>query len=196
MVIFSGSSSNNELSYDVEDGGRLLVHDIWYETNEFPRFMQCRGSGSFTLNGAMIATAQKAGIPAFEFDDYQGQSDVSDQHPAQQLPERAHRDEGPRGEHERAAAGRFKLGIGNGYLTNDSSAAHVALLQSMQYTQGGGGTPVPDMGKADPDFLRRMLAQTRSAKPKPLTTVPPEATDVRLYRVGVSNAQIGVHLTP
>ena len=60
------------------------------------------------------------------------------------------------------------MGIGEGYLTNNSPAAHVALLESMQYTKGGGGTPVPDMGKADVDFLRKMLAQTRSAKPKTL----------------------------
>ena len=42
VVIFSGSSSNNELSYAVENGGRLLVRDIWYESGQYPRFMQCR----------------------------------------------------------------------------------------------------------------------------------------------------------
>jgi hypothetical protein len=88
------------------------------------------------------------------------------------------------------------MGIGNGYLTNNSPAARVALLESMQYTQGGGGAPVPDVGKADVDFIRKMLAQTRSTKPKPLDGVAPEATDVRLYRVGVANAQIGIRLTP
>ena len=66
----------------------------------------------------------------------------------------------------------------------------------MQYTAGGGGKPVPDVGKADADFLRRMLAQTRYANPKPLDPVAPDLTDVRLYRVGVYNAQIGIHLEP
>jgi hypothetical protein len=195
VVIFSGSSSNNELSYDVEDGGRLLVHDIWYETNEFPRFIQCRGAGSFTLNGTMIATAQKDAIPAFEFDDFKGNLTflTSILHSnSQSVPIVT---KGP-GANMNVLLLGIQLGIGDGSVTNDSPAAHVALLQSMQYTQGGGGTPVPDGGKADVEFIRTMLAQTRSTKPKPLAPVPAEATDVRLYRVGVSNAQIGIHLTP
>ena len=39
-VIFCGSSSNNELSYDVANGGRLLVRDTWYESGNYPRFMR------------------------------------------------------------------------------------------------------------------------------------------------------------
>jgi hypothetical protein len=195
VVIFSGASSNNELSYAVEDGGRLLVRDIWYETNEFPRFMQCRSSGSFTLNGAMIATARKDGIPALEFDGFKGNLTflTSILHSnSQSVPITI---QGSETGANLLLLG-VQMGIGDSYLTDSSPAAHVALLESMQYTKGGGGTPVPDVGKADVDFLRKMLAQTRSAKPKPLDTVAPEATDVRLYRVGVTNAQIGIHVTP
>ena len=194
VVIFSGASSNNELSYAVEDGGRLLVRDIWYETGEFPRFMRCSGSGSFTLNGAMIATAQKDGIPALEFDDSKGNLTflTSILHSnSQSVPIVV---EGSGADTNLLLLG-VQMGIGAGYLTNKSPAAHVALLESMQYTKGGGGTPVPDVGKADVDFLRKMLAQTRSVMPKALDTVAPEATDVRLYHIGVSNAQIGIHIT-
>jgi hypothetical protein len=195
VVIFCGSSSNNELSYDVENGGRLLVRDIWYESGQFPRFMQCRGAGSFTLNGAMIATAQKDGIPALEFDDFKGNLTflTSILHSgSQSVPTTI---KGPGADMNVLLLG-VQMGIGSDYLTNTSPGAHIGLLQSMQYTQGGGGTPVPDAGKADVDFIRQMLAPTRFTGPKPLNAVPPEATDVRLYRVGVSNAQIGIHLTP
>ncbi len=195
VVIFSGSSSNNALSYDVENGGRLLVRDIWYESGQSPRFMLCRGSGSFTLNGAMIATAQEQGIPALEFDNFNGDLTflTSILHSNSQSVPIAVRGSGA---FTNLLLLGVEMGIGNGYLVNDSPAARVALLESMQYTQGGGGAPVPDVGKADAAFLRRMLAQTRSVKPKPLKAVPPEATDVRLYRVGVSNARVGIHLTP
>ncbi len=195
VVIFSGSSSNNGLSYDVENGGRLLVRDIWYESGQFPRFLQCRGSGSFTLNGAMIATAQKDGIPALEFDDFKGNLTflTSILHSgSQSVPILI---KGSGAEMNVLLLG-VQMGIGNNYLSNNAPGARVGLLQSMQYTPGGGGTPVPDVGKADVNFIRQMLAQTRSARPKPLATVPPEATDVRLYRVGVSNAQVGIRLTP
>jgi hypothetical protein len=195
VVIFSGSSSNNEISYAVENGGRLLVRDIWYESGEFPRFMQCRGSGSFTLHGAMIATARKDGTPALEFDGFQGSLTflTSILHSGSQSVPTVIKGSGA--DMNILLLG-VQMGIGSEYLTNNSPGARVALLQSMQYTPGGGGTPVPEVGKADADFLRRMLAQTRFAKPKPLDAVPPEATDVRLYRVGVSNAQVGIHLTP
>jgi hypothetical protein len=193
-VIFSGSSSNNELCYDVENGGRLLVRDIWYESGEFPRFMQCRGAGSFTLNGAMIATAQKDGIPALQFDDFKGDLTflTSILHSgSQSVPTII---KGPGADMNVLLLG-VQLGIGSDYVTNTSPGARVGLLQSMQYTQGGGGTPVRDVGKADVDFIRQMLAPTRFTRPKPLDAVPPEATDVRLS-VRVFNAQIGIHLTP
>ncbi len=195
VVIFSGSSSNNELSYAVENGGRLLVRDIWYESGRFPRFMQCRGSGSFTLNGAMIATAQKDGIPALEFDAFKGDLTFLTcilHSGSQSVPVAV---KGPGADTNLLLLG-VQMGIGSSYLANDSPAARVALLESMQYTQGGGGAPVPDVGQADVDFLRKMLAQTRSTNPKPLDPVAPEGTDVRLYRVGVYNAQVGIHLTP
>jgi hypothetical protein len=195
VVIFSGSSSNNELSYDVEDGGRLVVRDIWYESGEFPRFMHCRGSGSFTLHGAMVAVARKEGVPALEFDDFHGDLTflTSIIHSGgQSVPIVV---EG-RGADLNLLLLGVQMGIGEGYLVNNSPEAHVALLESMQYTPGGGGRPVPDVGAADSDFLRRMLAPTRSTKAEPLTTVPAGLTDVRLYRIGVSNAQIGIHLVP
>jgi hypothetical protein len=195
VVIFSGSSSNNELSYDVENGGRLLVRDIWYESGQFPHFMHCRGSGSFTLRGAMIATAQKDGMPALEFDDFKGNLTflTSILHSgSQSVPTMI---KGSGADMNVLLLG-VQLSIGSDYLTNNAPGARVRLLQSMQYTQGGGGTPVPDVGQAEVDFIRRMLAQTRSTKPTPLDAVASGATDVRLYRIGVFNAQIGIHLTP
>src|SRR5207248_5532636 len=54
VAIWSGASSNNELCYDVRDGGALLVRDIWYEGAP-PGFMRCTGSGTFTLHGGEIA---------------------------------------------------------------------------------------------------------------------------------------------
>jgi hypothetical protein len=195
VVIFSGSSSNNELSYDVEDGGRLLVRDIWYESGEFPRFMHCRGSGSFTLHGAMVATARKEGVPALEFDDFRGDLTflTSVFHSGSQSVPTVVQGQGA---NLNLLLLGVQMGIGEGYLVNNSPEARVALLQSMQYTAGGGGKPVADVGTADPDFIRRMLAPTRSTKSKPLDASPAGLTDVRLYRIGVCNAQIGMHLLP
>jgi len=195
VVIFSGSSSNNELSYDIENGGRLLVRDIWYESGEFPRFMHGDGAGSFTLHGAMVATTRKEGIPALEFDNFEGDLTFLTgifHSGSQSVPIVAK----GQGTGMSLLLLGVQMGIGTDYLVNDSPAARVALLESMQYTPGGGGRPVSDVGKADPDFIRRMLAQTRSVKSRPLEPISPGLTDLRLYRVGVYNAQIGIHLVP
>jgi hypothetical protein len=37
VLILSGSSSDNDLSYVLGDGARLLARDIWYESNAKPR---------------------------------------------------------------------------------------------------------------------------------------------------------------
>ncbi len=195
VVIFCGSSSNNELSYDVREGGRLLVRDIWYESGEFPRFMHSDGSGSFTLHGAMIATARKEGVPALEFDDFHGDLTflTSIIHSGGQSVPTVITGQGT--DSNLLLLG-VQMGIGEGYLANNSPAARVALLESMQYTPGGGGKPVPDVGTADSEFLRRMLAPTLSTKSRAFDIAPDPLTNVRLHRIGVYNAQVGMHLLP
>ena len=46
----------------------------------------------------------------------------------------------------------------------------------------------------DDQFLRQMLLQTRSERPQLPMPMPAELTDVRLYRVSVQGARVGLHL--
>ena len=90
------------------------------------------------------------------------------------------------------------LGQGNrdDFLINHSPAARAALIESVNYTPGGGAIPVPDRGTANTAFLREMLAQTRSARPHPSSPPPRGATDLQLYRVSVTNASVCVRVRP
>jgi hypothetical protein len=72
VVILSGASSSNDLSYDVVDGGRLLVRDIWYETGNQPRFLRLTGQGEFTLHGSNVAHPRKRGEAGLEIDGFRG----------------------------------------------------------------------------------------------------------------------------
>jgi hypothetical protein len=74
VAIFAGSSSNNRLSYDVTEGGRLLVQDIWYESGSQPRFMRLSGAGELTLHGAIMACSlsKNETEPAIELNDFSG----------------------------------------------------------------------------------------------------------------------------
>ena len=72
IVILSGASSNNDLSYDIVDGGRLLVCDMWYETGSKPRFLRLTDRGEFTLHGSNVAHPRKRGEPGMEIDGFRG----------------------------------------------------------------------------------------------------------------------------
>jgi parallel beta-helix repeat protein len=55
-VIFnSGASSDNEYSYEVANGGWLLVRDIWYESGNRQKFMRCTDAGIFCYNNGNAA---------------------------------------------------------------------------------------------------------------------------------------------
>ena len=193
VVIFSGASSNNEISYEVLSGGRLLARDIWYESGQFPRFVRAADSGAFTLHGAMVATAMKDGVAAVEVDDFRGELTflTSIFHSGGKVAPVVVRGDGTR---TKLLLLGVQFGIGDGYLVNNSPKAGVLLLESYQYTQGGGGRSVEDVGTADIAFVRRLLSQTRDQKPPVLSSRGADVTDLRLYRVIVSNAMTCVHL--
>jgi hypothetical protein len=192
ICIFGGASSNNELSYEVAQGGRLMAQDIWYE-GQPPRFMRCTDSGTFTLNGAEVACAdpnhggKEEGIPAVEVDGFKGSLTFMAAIFSTRIRVRG----------DGRETNVLALGIqGNGddYFRSDSPNAPTARLGCLKYTPGGGAVSIPDQGAAAPAFLRRMLAQMRLEKPRPLTDLKPGITDVRFYRVNAENGLICIHL--
>lgn len=190
-VIFCGASSNNELSYEVRDGGRLLVRDTWYETPRFPRFMRCVGAGEFTLHGGQVAPSSRREGPMIEVDDFRGKlsflNTIFATKDAQIV---------IRGEGRDTKALFISLGNRPDFLVNESAKARVALLDSFRYWHGGSALPVSDQGKVDDAFLREMFAQTRREQFQLLSPVPSGSTDLRLYRVNVENTRDGIRLGP
>jgi hypothetical protein len=184
VLIFSGASSNNGLSYDVSRGGWLLVRDMWYESGTEPRFMRCTDSGTFTLDGAVVAHNRKADAPGIEVENFRGRlsflgccfTGEPETLPAIVV----------KGESRETKL--LALGVhGNGeYFANQSPNARGARLLSVQYTPGGGAKPIEDVGKWDDAFIREMLEQTRAHRPQPLINLPRGTTDARLFRLTVS----------
>jgi len=196
VVILSGASSNNDLSYDIVDGGRLLACDIWYETSSKPRFLRLTGQGEFTLHGSNVAHPRKPGEPGLEIDGFRGRVSLLGVCFAQ-----VGGDEGAPAlvvKGESAQTKVLALGChGNGeYFVNQSPNARAARLDSVQYTPGGGAKPIVDIGHGDDAFLTEMLAQTRELRLADREDVAEGATDVRLHRVFVRNPRNGVSLTP
>ncbi len=66
------------------------------------------------------------------------------------------------------------------------------LLSSRQQAEGAAAAgnrsvATPNVGTADAEFLKTMLAQTRRERASALLSVPAGATDVRMYRVWIAN---------
>jgi hypothetical protein len=191
LAIFSGSSSNNGLSYDVADGGRILARDIWYESAGLPKtFVNLRGKGEFTLHGAQVAPLSDTLHPVMLFDDFDGRAAIlgacivwggKDDWKTVQV----------RGDGSKTKV----LVMGNqfqarGAFQNSSPHATVEFLHNRAAIGPLGTVPMPDEGKPDPAFLREMFQTTRTTHPQDLTPIPDDATDVRLFRVTVKELVI------
>jgi hypothetical protein len=196
VAIFAGSSSNNRLSYEVTEGGRLLVQDIWYESGSQPRFMRLSGAAELTLHGAIMACALSGNEaePAIELDDFTGQLaflNVQWSGGGDSMHLLC------RGESKGAKVLALGAQVGkNGpRFDNQSPQATLAVLEAMRFTDGGGATPIPDLGAADQEFIRTMIASTRAERPRALTPVPAGATDARFFRVVSTQGRDCLRLT-
>ena len=198
LIIFSGASSNNELSYEVAGNGELLVRDIWYETGVYPRFALFQDSGTFTMHAARVATPDKPlDVPVVELKDFRGRVSFIATNftcaPQSQRPKVLVNGEGK-------ATKLLLLGCGgdsdSDLLVNRSPHAVVSVLYAFKMLPGGAWTPVQQIGEAkvDPDFLRQMLTQTRQVMPKEISPLPETVTDLRFHRVLIFNTRNGLVL--
>jgi hypothetical protein len=195
VVIYSGASSGNHLTYDVSGGASLLARDIWYEGSAEDGFARVHDNGAFALQGARVATPRGWTPPAFLVDANAARfvllTTLFDDRIVM------------RGPGARAAI----LGLANmreentmpALTATDGSQSNVLMLNLRQRVKATGliprGTvPVPDRGTMNGDFVRTMLRETRSVKRPLLDPVPAGAADLRLFRVWAENGANNVVL--
>jgi Pectate lyase superfamily protein len=194
VTIFGGASSSNTLSYDVVSGGSIVAEDIWYEGAP-PRFIHLTetSSGNFTLNGATTATgrpgpnmnATKPNFAALEINGFRGNLTLINVNIGTNLIV----------DGDSKETNIFAMLHGyESYFANHSTSASAVLFGSTKYAYGGGAVPIPNQGKADPQFILKMLAPLRRARPHPLTALESGLSDVRFFRVNVTNCVTDVHV--
>lgn len=84
--------------------------------------------------------------------------------------------------------------LANGTLTSRVAAEQATLLFNQRRT-GTGDIALPDSGVSDDATLRAMFAHTRAEKPQSVKPLPAGVTDVRFYRVAVTQSTTGVRIT-
>jgi len=189
VVLFGGASSNNRYSYDVANGGRLMVQDTWYEGAP-PTFLHMTGFGTFTMSGAMIAPGRAAPNAAPTDPSFAGVALENFNGTATFLSTVFGTKVVVAGEGKNASV--MLMGVQPGeenMFVAPPSESHVALLQSRRYARPDEGLPetrpVPNIGKPDAEWILKMLEQVRTDIPRSLMTIPKGTTDLRFYRTSV-----------
>ena len=194
VSIFSGAASGNRVSYDVSNGARLLVRDLWYESHAGPGFARVGGRAEFTADGLRVASPVDGASSAFAIDDLDGRVTIL----------ASHLDDGititGRGDQAQVLVSALlcEQRLERCYTDVSNPRAQATVLNSrhvgvLPLTRS---VPATNVGRAAPDFLRTMLRHAREERPGALTARPANATDVRLFRVVVQRSLENVRLSP
>jgi hypothetical protein len=199
VTIYSANCNYNGLTYNVDQGGWLLVRNAWYEADAGggPNYLNLTGSGTFTLDGSLIAYPRDPANPGITLNGFQGQAsfistcvfqvDSSDSYPAVGIL------------NDTASANFAMIGsflLGSGFLVNSSPNASVGMILNNLFSNSGQGNPIADSGQTDNTFLLSMLAPTRAVGPINDAAVGAGLADVHLHRVGVTYTQTGFIIRP
>jgi hypothetical protein len=192
VSILSGASSGNRVSYDVSDGARVLVRDVWYESGVGAGFARVSGRAEFTADGLRVSSPVGPEPAAFTIDGVDGRVTLLS----------THLDDGikvtgtGRSTEVLALALFCERGLAECYQDSSRPPARGAVVNSREGSLLPlvRSVPAADVGNADREFLRRMLRHAREEYSSPLTARPSTATDVRLFRVmvqrGLENLRI------
>jgi len=192
--IFSGASSGHRTSYDVSAGAKVLVRDLWYEGGAGPGFANIHDRAVFTLEGARISSPVNKVPAAFNIVNLNGRVAIL----TSQVDDRIEIS----GDGTRAsvlALGMMVEQKSSDYFSNKASPpAHASLMNSRQISilPGNRSGPTANTGSADPSFIKTMLSHTRGERPGVLNALPTGVTDLRLFRVWVTDGINNIMLTP
>jgi hypothetical protein len=196
-TIYSGASSGNGLSYEVSDGAKVLLRDLWYEGDAPRGFTNVHDRAIFTMQGSRIASPADRERPAFTIAALDGRVSLLTNHMDDRI--------SIAGNGARAEV----LGIGmlreyreSEYLTNASTPPATVLMTmtrqrtKMQGRLSPGTLKVRDTGSVDAAWVRRMLEQARErVAPTRLTNLPAGVSDVRMFRVWAGGGLNNIWLT-
>ena len=181
---FGGAGSNNQQTHQVENHGRLVIWDTWYETaankkESEPRYIHLTDTGYLTFFNGHIATLPSGEAPknifAIDLDGFQGQFTLIGARLNTNNPQLRLAGDGE---------GMHVLVLGTDFaktepwLENEAQRAQLSVRNSRKGLQ-----PLPAKGTRDPEFLRKMLQDARTIVPTDWQPAPEGSTDLRLHRI-------------
>jgi hypothetical protein len=193
--LLAGSGAMNNLSYQVNQGGNLLVRDAWYESNKASTYAQASGNSTVTLEGSRIANSGGIGglaIPT-NIDAVQLNNLACNATVLSSAPDSSIRVNGSLRSNVLVMGNNF--GTASSYLGEPADSLEVAFNLNRRYVPAYGSKPIADSVRIpEPSFIRQALAHSRATHPSPIIDLVADVTDLRLYRVTVELGSIGIHL--
>jgi hypothetical protein len=178
-------------------GSNLMMSDTWYEGTDTRLFRM--DSGTFTYRGGLIAPADPVHgggpvEPAILLDGFKGTATFMGMELVLQ-----DAGNGILIGAEDAATHALFLGLGSrvpGFFQRTPEGGSVGLVSSKYPASDGSRQAIaPNLGQSDDAFILASLAQMRSVVWEDSSSVaPPEATDVRIYRVMTANTLTGLQV--
>ena len=191
---FSGSTSNNAATVAVRQFGTVLVRDSWYESTTLSGFCVLGAvDGTLTLDNVRVATPLldtpapvtcagtrgRVALIGLALDD---RIVLTGNGSALELLALG------------AVGNNLSETLPDYFQDTTSPAADARLLLSRQKVVGDyGSEQVANEGSVNTPFVTTMLALVRSSIPGLWTPLPPGVSDVRLHRVSIRDASIGLH---
>jgi hypothetical protein len=191
--VFSGASSGHRTSYDISAGARVLVRDLWYESGAGPGFAKIHGRAVFTIDAARISSPTNQTPPALDIAGLDGRVTVL----LVNIDDRIVVSGDGRSSNVLGIGIFAERKAGDYFVNAASPAARAVLLNSRNLSSlpMNRSTSTDDVGAIDATFIKSMLAHTRGEHPARLTALPNGISDVRLFRVWVTNGLNNIELT-
>lgn len=193
--VMGAESTTADPLYEVTNGGRILAEDSWFEGPD-SRVIYPTDSGVFSYNGGHIGVYSSAPLePVINVAGFNGlvtllglDYALSDQS------QRTTLISSETGNTNVFLAGS-QFDLPNGFSRAGSGGTLNFLNNKLLTSTSGGSQQVADAGDArTAAFVRTMLNQIRTEKPSLPTNLASGVTDVRMFRINIVSAIVGIHL--
>jgi hypothetical protein len=196
VELFQGGSNRlpyddpNALLYDVKDGGRLLVRDIWFE-GPSQHLIRLEGAGEFCYHSGMIGGYEPPppDFPSVEIGDFKGRVVLS------QLD---FRNTNLRVDQSSSDTRVLLLGCdhfrGEATLKTSPTSATLGVL-SCRENLSTTSIQIPNSGRTDAPFVLEMLQPLRTQLPRALRPLQSGVTNLRMERIFVRGKE-AIRLEP
>ena len=188
--VFAGAASGDPTSYQVSNGGHLMVRDSWFDTGDggIQRLNITGGGGAVSFSGGQ-SNMNRGSVPSFAIANFSGTFALLG---GEIVGDNIGISGTGAGSNDLIAGDALLSGVTISDTATGGTYAFLANMNSFSTYESG------TANYQNASFLLTTLSQMRGSKPTipGSPTLPSGATDLRMYRVAVTGASTGISINP